>query len=453
MKKILLVDDDDDDIEYLTDILQQEFEIIIAQTSHDAVRMVEEEHFDLILIDVYLPGIDGFDTIRIMQASLGKIEYPYLFITGERDASIELECIETGADEIINKPFNKNLIISKIRKVVEEYTYKNSLEKKVEINESEIEQAVTLSKTDSLTGLYNRTGGMEKWRKLILEYDSMTIFMLDIDNFKRINDTFGHVAGDEALKALADVFNGMIDEEDIVIRLGGDEFILVFAKSLTESHIQEVANNIRRKCAKKLDEIGYGDIATVSAGVVRYPIDGKTVEELYSKADKALYTVKVNGKDNYHIYDEFIDENARETNVEMKNIIYTVEGHLDTRDGAYQVEYNDFKKLYNFVKRYIRRYRIDVKLVVFTLSKNTIVTMDELKREMTALESAINYSLRSSDVFTKYNSSQCMTLLMNLKEKDTQKVIDRVINEYNKYLGDENVELTYDVKSINIDED
>ena len=72
---------------------------------------------------------------------------------------------------------------------------------------------------------------------------------------------------------------------------------------------------------------------------------------------------------------------------------------------------------------------------------------------MTALESAINYSLRSSDVFTKYNSSQCMTLLMNLKEKDTQKVIDRVINEYNKYLGDENVELTYDVKSINIDED
>ena len=172
------------------------------------------------------------------------------------------------------------------------------------------------------------------------------------------------------------------------------------------------------------------------------------VEELYRKADKALYTVKLNGKNGTHLYDEFLDETSREGNVELKNIIYTIEGHLDTRDGAFQVEYNDFKKIYNFVRRYLKRYPGNAKMVVFTLGRNQIIELDTLKKAMNSLEAAVSDALRNSDVSTKYNSSQYVVLIMNVKDEDIDKVVSRVEKIYERYLMGESIELSYEVKDM-----
>ncbi|WP_287386953.1 diguanylate cyclase [Lachnospira sp.] len=448
MKKILLVDDDEEDIEALEEILGDDYEIVVAEVSHDAIRLAEEIDFDLLLIDVYLPGIDGFDIVRVIQASKDKMNVPFIFLTSERDYAIELECLEIGAEGVISKPYSASLILNKVKKVIEDFKYRKGLENKVEKNEETIEQVVNDSKIDHLTGIYNRSGGVELWIEKCHEYEQMTIFMMDIDNFKQINDTYGHVAGDEALSALGKIISENINKEDLAIRVGGDEFIICVMSFLSEKKIKNLAEKINKKAIEKFNELGYRDIATISCGVVRYPEDGMMVEELYRKADKALYTVKLNGKNGTHLYDEFLDETSREGNVELKNIIYTIEGHLDTRDGAFQVEYNDFKKIYNFVRRYLKRYPGNAKMVVFTLGRNQIIELDTLKKAMNSLEAAVSDALRNSDVSTKYNSSQYVVLIMNVKDEDIDKVVSRVEKIYERYLMGESIELSYEVKDM-----
>ena len=453
MKRILLVNDDEEDIEFLNEILSNEYEVIVAETSHDAIRLAEEMDFDLLLVEVYLPGIDGFDTMRVIQASKDKIEVPFIFLTNERDYAVELEGLEIGAEDIISKPYNTDLLLNKIRKVIEDFKYREGLENKIEKNEERMEKVFIDSKIDDLTGLYNRSGGMGIWEEKCKIYDHMTIFMMDIDNFKRINDTFGHVAGDEALRAFGEVSLACIGKEDIAIRIGGDEFVICIMSYLSDQKINRLAQKINKKVIEKFEKLGYRDIATVSTGVVRYPEDGITVKELYKRADKALYTVKLNGKNGIHLYDEFLDETSRETNIELNNIIYTIEGHLDTRNGSFQVEYNDFKKIYNFVIRYLKRYPASAIIVVFTLGKNQVIELDTLKKAMNSLEAAVSDSLRNSDVSTKYNSSQYIVLLMNVDMENIYKVINRVEKVYDRYLMGEKIELSYEIKDVQERED
>ena len=448
MRRLLVVEDDSEDIYYITSILESKYEICVTDVAHEAIRLACENTYDCILIDVYLKGIDGFETLRIIKTGVKDFDTPVIVMSGVRDNSIELECIELGVADILTKPFNQELVLSKVRKVIEDHIYKTSLKEKIEKTQYKMEHIVNESKIDELTGLYNRSGGLGLLNDMLYEYENITIFMIDIDNFKRINDTFGHVAGDDALATFGRIISNYLNKTDIAIRIGGDEFLIGISERLTEVRIGEIVGYLNKKCIEKFEEMGYRDIATVSVGVVRYPEDAECVDELYRKADKALYTVKVNGKNGVHLYDEFIDESNREGNVDSKKVKYTVEGHLDTRDGAYQVEYNDFKKIYNFVCRYCDRYEGNAKMVIFTLGKSQVIDLDTLKKAMNSLESAANSILRRSDVTTKYNCSQYLVLLMNIKNEDVARVVDRVIREYDRYVMGEKIELSYDIELL-----
>ena len=117
------------------------------------------------------------------------------------------------------------------------------------------------------------------------------------------------------------------------------------------------------------------------------------------------------------------------------------------------MEYNDFKKIYNFVIRYLKRYPASAKIVVFTLGKNQVIELDTLKKAMNSLEAAVSDTLRNSDVSTKYNSSQYIVLLMNVDMENISKVINRVEKVYDRYLMGEKIELSYEIKDVQERED
>lgn len=160
------------------------------------------------------------------------------------------------------------------------------------------EKLFTAAHMDEMTMLFNRSTTMERIGEILADRREQfhALFMLDIDNFKRLNDTRGHIVGDEFLVELADVLRCSFREQDVVGRIGGDEFFafmcnvpdMKLAKRKAELMLQKI-----RKVCEKYKEVGL----SASIGISMYPTDGNSLEEIYAKADEALYKAKRNGKD------------------------------------------------------------------------------------------------------------------------------------------------------------
>ena len=159
---------------------------------------------------------------------------------------------------------------------------------------------------DPLTGLYNKRTCMEKIRSLIAENaDTMfTICMIDLDNFKTLNDTYGHLFGDRVLMVVADTMREVLGNRGIAGRFGGDEFFIVIDSALDEQEVRQILFTIRKNIRWFFENSEDQILVTLSVGAAAYPKDGQTLDQLMAMADRALYIAKEKGKDRYIIYDE-----------------------------------------------------------------------------------------------------------------------------------------------------
>lgn len=175
----------------------------------------------------------------------------------------------------------------------------------IEKEKREEEELIFAAKMDKMTMVLNRETSMEYIRHILLQEDNAehVLFMIDIDNFKNLNDSRGHQAGDEFLMALAKVLKNCFRDTDVVGRIGGDEFFAFMRKvpdkAVVEKKAKEIRQVIRKVCANY-----EGTNMSGSIGISMYPRDGHTLDDLYSKADQALYQAKRTGKDKYVIYEE-----------------------------------------------------------------------------------------------------------------------------------------------------
>lgn len=188
---------------------------------------------------------------------------------------------------------NNEICLGKIKDIDEEYSERNKLKE--------------MAQKDSLTGLYNK-GTAQELCKDYLKHEGKdrihAYFIIDVDNFKGINDTFGHICGDEILKKVSELICNPFREDDVIGRIGGDEFT-VFVKNIpSELVIQKKAEEIQKAFSKIRNIKEYPISVSCSIGISIYPKDAKTFEELYQKADIALYKVKEKGKNGYCLYDE-----------------------------------------------------------------------------------------------------------------------------------------------------
>lgn len=291
MKKptILAVDDTVENLDVLEELLQ-EYRVIDATNGKDAIALVNQQKVDLILLDIMMPNMDGYEVCQIFQDDEKTKHIPIIFITAKSDEESIEKAYDLGAADYITKPFLPKELLARVKK-------------ELRIQEL-IEKLEKLASTDTLTKLYNRRFFYENAIKTI-EYakrqnHALSLIMLDIDHFKNVNDTYGHGAGDEVLQELAQIMRNLQRKSDIIVRLGGEEFAILLPDTSKEQAF-EVAQKLRQTIEKSQVFLSDGNIIhfTVSLGVSSVQTGEETdIEAALSRADKALYRVKESGRNN-----------------------------------------------------------------------------------------------------------------------------------------------------------
>ncbi|MCL2843907.1 MAG: diguanylate cyclase [Chitinivibrionia bacterium] len=293
--RVLIIDDEKSNILALTNILSREYKVYVVIDSREAVETAERDLPDVILLDIIMPEMDGYGVIAALRKSEKTRDIPVIFITGLCDAESEEKGLILGAADYISKPFSPAIVRLRVA---------NQMQL---ANQFKIIKA--LSATDELTGIFNRRGFDSRlsleWNRAKRDKTSLSILILDIDNFKKYNDTYGHLQGDAALITVAKILSQTLKRAiDFSARWGGEEFAVLLPDTDADG-----ALNVAEKIRKKIEEVQIlcknGDITniTVSIGINIYTSpENMSIQEFIDGADKALYSVKRTTKNMSHIY-------------------------------------------------------------------------------------------------------------------------------------------------------
>ncbi len=300
---ILIVDDIPVNIQLIQGYLTAVgYQTVVAQNGEEAIFRVREALPDLILLDVMMPKINGLETCRILKRNQQTQHIPIIMVTALNELDDKIRGIEAGADDFISKPFNRLELLARVKSLLRLKHYYDQLQEKIRLLEQAKEQLRTLAVTDGLTGVYNyryfREYLAQEFRRAERHRLVVSLVMLDIDFFKKYNDTHGHQAGDEVLKVVARLMKNNTRAIDVVARYGGEEFILVLPETKKAS-AAIVAEKIRKLVASHIFPHKRGQAnghLTVSVGVSSYPEDARTSDTLIQCADQRLYRAKEAGR-------------------------------------------------------------------------------------------------------------------------------------------------------------
>jgi two-component system, cell cycle response regulator len=302
--RILIVDDNQDNIDIISTRLRfRGYDILEASDGSQALDLVLREAPDLILLDVMLPDIDGYEISRRIKGSTQLPYIPIILVTARDSTQDKVTGLDAGADDYLTKPINFPELEARVRSMLRIKRLQDELEEK----NRELER---LSISDGLTGLFNHRHIHdlleEEWERVERTHDCMSVAMFDLDRFKAVNDTYGHQAGDRVLIELADILRETARDIDRLGRYGGEEFMAL----LPETCIEDAAVFVERvRAAVGLREFDVGRAEplrmTLSAGVASYPHPAVTsAETLVRLADDALYAAKAGGRDRVVRFDE-----------------------------------------------------------------------------------------------------------------------------------------------------
>ena len=306
-------------------------------------------------------------------------------------------------------------------------------------------ESVLESPTDYLTGLLSKRKGEQEITAGLRTVGGCLI-VLDLDHFKRINEEHGHLVGDYALKVMSDVLR-QVCGQDIVCRTGGDEFLYFMEGVRRRDTAVDKVNEILEAFARKQEEIEILRETQISFGISISGVDGREFEELYERADKALYHAKQNENLRYGFYE---GTGLVRTPEQSKNDLERVMNIIQNRNeyqGLFQVNYDEFAHIYDFVQHMSNRSRQKTQLLLFTLfsQDGSEIKLERMEIAMQCMEQAICKSLRGVDVGTRYSSSQFLVVLMGTEKENIRVVTDRIVQNYFKLYGGKDITLTFDV--------
>jgi diguanylate cyclase (GGDEF)-like protein len=296
---ILLVDDDPGAIQLMGHILAGEGELRFAANGIDALRLARESAPDLILLDAEMPGMSGFELLKMLKAESSLAEVPVIFITSHHEAGFEVSALDMGAADFIAKPLRSSRVLARVRSQL-----------RVKHMADELRRTAT---TDSLTGIANRRRFDEllerEWRRARRCLDPVSLLMIDVDHFKLYNDLYGHPKGDICLRHVAQILMRECKRPaDVVARYGGEEFMILLPQTPRQG-AQHVAQQVL--CAIAASGILHDDSQTthyVSVSVGIACLDDASSCQMYDSpallgasdlvraADKALYSAKHAGR-------------------------------------------------------------------------------------------------------------------------------------------------------------
>jgi two-component system cell cycle response regulator len=263
--------------------------------AHDGLRSAQGNPPDLVLLDLDLPDVSGFDVCRELKADPRTMNIPVLFLTGTEDPSVKAAALDLGAIDYITKPFDPAELRARVRSALRTKRYHDLLAARAQL--------------DGLTGLWNR-GYFDRRLEgelsaALRHHHPLAIALIDLDHFKRLNDTYGHPFGDQILQTFASTLTRTVRASDVACRYGGEEFVVIL-RDTARGEAVRAAERIRCM-VRELNMTSRGQQVAVTASVGVASLDKKAAAghgglkvraaELIQAADSALYQAKGNGRD------------------------------------------------------------------------------------------------------------------------------------------------------------
>jgi diguanylate cyclase (GGDEF)-like protein len=280
---ILLVDDTRTNIEMLAACLQHNYHLKVAMNGIRCLEIANKAPIpDLILLDVMMPDMDGYEVCRKLKENPVTKDIPIIFVTGKNSDEDEEYGLQLGAVDYITKPIRPAIVSARVGTQI--------------IVKQQSDALRDMALHDQLTSLFNRhfliEAAKNKISRLSRHGGKLSVMMIDIDNFKLVNDNFGHKGGDVVLQAIAHVLSDFNRKEDVVARFGGEEFVILLDHcSLADT--QDKAEQLRMK----IEQLNPEEIhVTASFGIAELQSDNEGFEHLLARADEAVYLAKEKGR-------------------------------------------------------------------------------------------------------------------------------------------------------------
>jgi diguanylate cyclase (GGDEF)-like protein len=349
--KILIVDDQERNLIAFERVLNGlEAEIIKANSGEQALQLVMEHEVAVVLLDVQMPGMDGFETAELMRKNHYTETIPIIFVTAINKEKVHVFTgYKMGAVDYLFKPVDPYVLQSKVQIFLDIYYQKTqrlvTAFRELQAARSELERSnkelAKLALHDALTDLPNRRQFEEELSRCVSYADryniEFAVLFLDLDNFKSINDNYGHAVGDDLLKLAGTKILSKLRQEDFLARLGGDEFAIILTRLKSHDNAGKVAESIVNLFKNEQSIEGNKFYVTTSIGIACYPFAGENRESLIKNADIAMYRAKAMGKNTYQYFSEQLNkEYTHRATVEtaLRQALSSQEFHM-----VYQVVY------------------------------------------------------------------------------------------------------------------
>lgn len=288
---ILVVDDIPTNAQALALLLKDDYVIKVATGGVRALELAGQDPIpDLILLDVQMPDMDGYDVLRLLRENSDTAQIPIIFVTGKDSVEDEEYGLELGAVDYITKPIRPSIVKARVKTHI--------------MLKEQNNQLIAMATHDQLTGLYNRHYLADTLSKKLSQCkrhnEALSVIMADIDHFKNVNDTFGHLMGDIILKAVGNVIQDSARKEDISARFGGEEFVLVLDNCTAEDAMikaEKIRKAIESLTTQGIEVTGSFGVAQLNENIQRY-------EDLLKNADTALYIAKEEGRNRVIMFKE-----------------------------------------------------------------------------------------------------------------------------------------------------
>jgi len=286
---VLIVDDKPVNIRILSEAFRGAYDIVFATSGREALEMAEKTLPDLVLLDIMMPEMNGYDVFRAMKLNPVLCDIPVIFITAMSQQEDEISGLQLGAVDYITKPFNPDIVRLRVKTQLELKKYRD--------------MHARIALQDGLTGIPNRRAFdqtlLREWLRAQRTLTKLSLVMMDIDYFKSYNDTYGHLAGDDCLRKVTDAVVKALRASDFPARFGGEEFVCILPETDEEGALIS-AERIREHVAAAGIPHGASPVAphiTISLGVATIAPDEDTEPEaLIAMADCLLYKAKHSGR-------------------------------------------------------------------------------------------------------------------------------------------------------------
>lgn len=324
-EKLLIVDDSRFQRVVFREMLAEKFEILEAVDGKECLEIIKKNgnNIDIVLLDLVMPNMDGFEVLRKRQTIKEFESIPVIALTTSNEISFQTEAFELGANDFIMKPVDARIAISRINNTLESVRHlKKVLE---EQNSWKLK-----SQIDEMTHLFNKITTEKMVTSVLSEFSQkkQALIVVDIDNFKSVNDILGHKVGDHIICVVAGVLSSLFRNTDIIGRIGGDEFV-VLMRNVPDYNV------VTKKAAQLIDlfenkeGLSIPENISVSVGIAFSDDNDRTFSDLFSKSDQALYMSKKSGKACFSIYGmEYDNQNQTKEIIllsDSRNIVSTLE--------------------------------------------------------------------------------------------------------------------------------